>query len=168
MSEGLVRAQVDDPVEEIENVIEEEGDDAEEATFDFDEGFQEKIIALTALDTNFAMRAKGLLKPEYFSTTSAASLVSLIVKHVEKYRAAPGFKLLAMLVKEAINDKRIRKDEASDVVEAIRRLKSVDLSNGEFVLDRISDFARRQAVEQAMIASIAALQKGDFATIEKI
>lgn len=142
-------------------------DGEEQAVFDFDETFQIKILSLMARDSSFAVRVRGILKPEYFSSEASSALVALILDHIGKYRSAPGLKILTMLVKDAKQNKIIRSDTIADVVAQIRLIGAADISNGDFVLDRVSDFARRQAVEQAMIASIKALDKGDFATIEK-
>ena len=139
----------------------------DQAVFEFDESFQTKIVALMARDSNFALRVKDLLKPDYFSSEAQAALVSILSKHVEKYRSAPGLKILAMLVREAVQKKSIRKDMVTDVTSLIRTIGVADIANGDFVTDRVSEFARRQAVEKAMLDSIRALEKGDFASIEK-
>jgi replicative DNA helicase len=60
----------------------------------------------------------------------------------------------------------IRGDVVRLVKEAILAMSKADLSNRDYVLDTISEFAKTQAMESALIASVDLLDKRDFGKIE--
>lgn len=144
-------------------------EDAEGQVYEFDQAFQRKVIALFMRDTQFAMRSKDLIKPEYFTEAALGSVVSMVQEHLKTYKSAPDPKIIPTLLKDAFASKRIREDMKADVVDVVKGAlgKTVDLSNSAFVLDKVRDFARHQAVEQAIMDSLPALEKKDWRSIEK-
>jgi replicative DNA helicase len=138
-------------------------------TYEFDDGFQRKIVALTLRDLTFSERTDGLVRPEYFANEIDSLLIHLAGEHIKKYRRAPTSASLGVLIKEALDAKVIRKDLVPEMGKRITTLyKDTDLSDGEFVVDKIVEFARHQAVERAMIESVSALGRRDFGKIEKL
>lgn len=135
--------------------------------YDFDLNFQEQIVTFMVRDTNFAMRGKDLVLPEYFTEEASQILVRITQAHVKTYRSCPGVKLMPMLIKDAVAAKQLRKDVIPDVTKLVKRIVLGSLANPEFVLDRISDFAKHQAIEKAIMESVGFLEKGEWAKIEK-
>lgn len=133
--------------------------------YDFDAAFQAKIAALFLRDTTFALRTKDLIRPEYFTETSVGQLVRLVQDHVEVYKASPDLAVIPQLVRDAIAAKTLRKDEVEGLREVIKRAAKADLASSNYVVDRVADFAKHQAIEQAFLASIPALEKGQFSKI---
>lgn len=150
--------------EEIE-VAETEG---AQAAWEFDEGFQKKIAALFLRDSRFANQAKDLIAPEYFANSAHGILVNLVKEHVLVHRAVPDPRILTQLIKDAKAKKQIRDDMIPDIKSMIIESMRADLSNSSYVLGKVADFARHQAMEQAIIKSVELLQKGDFKGIEKL
>ncbi|RWB95514.1 DnaB-like helicase C-terminal domain-containing protein [Mesorhizobium sp.] len=144
-------------------------EDEEHGQYDFDAAFQLKIATLFLRDTQFAMRVKDLLKPEYFSEDAVGIAIRIGQKYVQDYKAAPERAILPLLLKDEIANKRIRDDMKEPVKDVFRHVigKQVDLSSAKFVADKVSDFARHQAIQDAMVKSVGFLEKGDFAAIEK-
>lgn len=138
-----------------------------EAKYDFDHAFQSKIVSMFLRDTGFAMRAKDLVRPEYFTEDALGTVLRIAQDHVKTYKAAPDVKILPTILKDAKAKKLIRDDLWDDVKAVIKDAIKADLSNGTFVIDKVRDFARHQAIEKAMLESIPLLEKGDFAGIEK-
>lgn len=136
-----------------------------EATYDFDEAFQERIATMLVRDTTFALRAKDLVKPEYFTTEAAQALVRVTQNHLNVYRTAPDVSLMPMLIKDALTAKQIRKDTVPEIKELLRRVMHGNTANPGFVIDRVADFAKHQAMEQAILESVGLLEKGDFGKI---
>lgn len=142
--------------------------DTDESTYEFDAAFQSKIASLFMRDTQFAMRTKDLIKPEYFTEAATGAVISIIQEHVSVYRAVPDLKILPTLLKDAIKAKRIRPDMIDGVKDVVKSALGADLSNSDFVQKKVSDFAKHQAIEQGMMASLPLLEKGDFEGIAKI
>lgn len=152
--------------EEEEDVVEEQGSSG----YSFDLGFQKKIVTLFMRDSTFAMRAKDLLKPEYFAESAMGIVVDVVKDYVQIYKAAPDRKLVPTLLRDAIVKRRIRddmKEEVKSLVKEIIADKS-DLSSSGFVLDKVAKFAKHVAMERAIMASVELLDKGDFEAIAKI
>ncbi|MBA8881756.1 DnaB-like helicase C-terminal domain-containing protein [Phyllobacterium myrsinacearum] len=142
--------------------------ETEATKFDFDNAFQRKVAALTIRDTKFAQRTKDLIKPEYFTEDAIGTVVSIVHNHVKDYKAVPDLSILPTIIRDAIRAKKIRSDLVEGVKEIIKFSLKADLSNPLFVTNKVVDFARHRAIEQAMVDSIPLLEKGDFKAIEAL
>lgn len=140
----------------------------DDAQFEFDPGFQTKIAALFTRDTVFAMKTKDLLKPEYFTDDAAGSLIRIVQEHLKVYRTVPDIKILPTILKDEITAKRIRPDMVEGLKTAVKEIIRADLSNPKFVTDKVVEFAKHQAVEQAMMASLNLLDKRDWGKIAEL
>lgn len=137
------------------------------ARYDFEDEFQEKLAALTLRDVDFNARTDGLVKPDYFTNSALAKLVDIHLGYWEKYRATASTAALLRLVQNAIASGSIPKGMVDDVKLAIKSAITADLSDKEFMIDTVADFARHQAMLIAMTKSLPMLEKGDFAAVEK-
>lgn len=146
---------------------EEEGASAA-PSYAFDEDFQTKIAALVIRDSDFARKTEGLIKPEYFINEAQAALVRIAIEYLSKYRKAPDRATFVQLMKDAVAKKTIRSDLKGSVKEEFLDLIQADASDREFIIEKVAEFARHQATERAILQSVEALGKGDFAKIEKL
>jgi replicative DNA helicase len=139
--------------------------------FEFDLAFQKKILTQFTRDSSFAQRAKDLIKPEYFTEGAMGVVADMVKDFVGTYKTAPDTKILPTLLKDHIVKKRIRDDVKEEVKKLVKEIildKTPNLAGGGFVLDKVSEFARHQAVEQAMIRSLDLKEKGDWSGISAI
>ena len=141
--------------------------EAEAPIYDFDEEFQDKIAALALRDTAFLQRAGGLIRPEFFANEAIAGVVGICLDFYSRFRKVPDKASLGPLLRDAFDKKRIRKDLVEEVRDAIKRLYAADVSDRGFVEEKVGEFARHRAVEEAILAGVRDLEKGDFAKIEK-
>lgn len=135
---------------------------SEGISYDFDAPFQRKIAALFARDTTFALRVKDLVKPDYFTETSVATLVRIVLDHLKVYNCVPDMKILPTILKDEVAAKKVRKDTIKEVVSLVREVMKADLSNPVFVSDKVVEFSRHQAMEKAIIASVGLLERKEF------
>jgi replicative DNA helicase len=140
-----------------------------ERPFEFDERFQAQILALATKDSVFMGKVDGLIKPEYFSSEVDGAIAKVVTDFFKRYKKSPDLASLTYVLKDELAKKRIR----SDLVPLIRdRLREIITgrvpSDRDFVADKVAEFARHRAMENAIIASVSALQKGDFGRIEKL
>jgi len=143
-----------------------EEDDAVPANpvaFQFDADFQTKVAALQVRDPVFAQRCDGLVQPLYFVNEAEAVLVKLTTEYFAKYKMLPDKVTLVALTKNAIANKTIRKDMVSDVRDKIKEILSTDISDRDFVIDEVSTFAKHRALEEAILASVSDMDRGDYA-----
>lgn len=143
--------------------------EAEEvSTFSFDGDFQTKIAALMLRDQLFAQKTDGLISAAYFEREVDQILSNLALEHFKTYKTSPAKASLGTMLKDAFASKRIRKDMLEEVRGRVKELYDTDLSDAEFVSDQVAHFAREKAMEQAIIASVDAMGKRDYAKIEKM
>lgn len=142
----------------------EEDDDG---TLEFDPGFQARLLFLTMRDTAFMQRVDGLMKPEYFENEAHAAMFSLAHDHFTKYRSCPSDAIWPTVLKDARDAKKLRKDLMGEVRDMTKRALTEALADRDFMVDKIASFAKRQAVEKAMMESIGFMEKGKFDQIEK-
>lgn len=149
-------------------------DEGFEPAFEFDEHFQHKIAHMFMRDPVFAARSAELLKPEYFTESAVGAVIRLVQDHQKVYKTIPDAKILPTILKDAIAKKQIRPDMVEDVVGFVKgalgfdKSVHVDLSNPDYVIDKVTHFAKHVAYEQAMIASIPLMEKKDWSGIEKL
>lgn len=143
-------------------------DDApvEIAKFEFDSTFQTKIAALTMRDDEFMRRASHLLHPDHFESIGEATIVSIVLAHYQKYQCVPATSSLTTLIRENVVKGVIRKDAAPLVVAAWKVLQKDSLADRGYVEDKLAEFARHQAVSQAILNSVDLLEKKQFPKIE--
>lgn len=138
------------------------------ATYEFDEDYQAKIIALMIMDPVFARKTQGLILPEYFRNDGDAAVVASVIAFYERYKTSPDHVSLTTFIKGRIADRKIRSDLVPTIKESLRRVRHVKVRDSDFVVDEVVKFARHQAMENAILASAEALEKRDFASIEKL
>lgn len=148
--------------EEIENEAE------TSPTYEFDENFQNKLTALVLRDSRFLGQAKDVIDPNYFVNDANKALVRIVKEHYEVHKAVPDIRILPQLIKDARAAKRIRDDMVADVKSLLVGSLKADLSNSTYIQAKVTEFARHQAMEEAILKSALLLEKGDFDQIDKV
>lgn len=138
-----------------------------DAKFEFDAEFQSRITALALRDNEFMRRAAHLVKPEFFENAGEASLVNIAVKYYEKYKHVPDIGIYATLIKEQIVSKVIRKDIIDLVKDAFKAAIKANIGDREFIEEKVAEFARHQAVSQAILRAVDLIDQKKFDKIEK-
>lgn len=142
---------------------------ASDATYEYDAAFQSRIAALTLRDALFNKRVKGLVKPEYFDDPAEQYLVHISNEFYDKYqRALSDPAILMQVLKDEIAQRRLRPDLLEQVKPKIKELLGSDMSSREFVIDKVSGFARRRAVEAAILKCADQIEKGSYDSIEEL
>ncbi|ATW57982.1 replicative DNA helicase [Pseudomonas phage nickie] len=173
---GIVEEEVDlDLDDELENVMQaakritplptlEEGAKA----FEFEADFQQKIAALMLRDEAFYRRTDGLVKAEYFESRSLSALVHICSTYHEKYRRLPERSEWAELIKDAKAEKAIRDDDVPDMVADLKKILVGALPARDYAVDKVAEFAKKQAISAAYMMTIPLVEKGEHAKAEKI
>lgn len=138
--------------------------------FEFDEPMQAKLVNMLMRDHQFNTRSAGLIQPEYFTDEANQALVRLANEHFKLYREPIGFgNTFIHVFKKALADKRLSPDIGTEIK---RRMLAgafkIPVADREFLLTESIKFAKNRATENALLNSMEALQKGDFAKIEKL
>jgi replicative DNA helicase len=136
------------------------------AKFEFDENFQRKIVNMIWRDEKFAQRTDGLIKPEYFENEIDGALIAVAAAYYAKYRKVPDKGSVALILKEAMASKKMK--TYPGLKARMSQLLSATITDRDFVIDKVSEFAQERAYENAIVASVDLLAKRDFAGIKKL
>jgi replicative DNA helicase len=141
----------DDAPFEVEEKIE---------SYDFEDAFQLKIATLALKDNVFAKKTQGLIKPEHFNNVAVASLINLSQQHLARYGQLPTKHSFSQMIKDAIVSGKIRKDLTKEIIDTYKLILKGDLSDRDFVADKVAEFARHQAISQALSKSAEMIFSG--------
>jgi replicative DNA helicase len=133
------------------------------AHYEFNADFQQKIVAMTLRDTQFAQLADGLIKPEFFENAAHCALIKIANNYFERYKKAPGDKaVMVTLLREAAAKKLLPIELIRMVGAIIPDIYVTDVSDRDFVADQCAVFARHQAVSTAILDSVSLVESRDF------
>lgn len=132
----------------------------------FDDDFKTKVLALQLRDNNFCERTDGLVDPSLFDSEIDKYILSLAQSHYSKYNTIPS----PVAVSHAYNaDKTsgvVRKELHSSISSKLKELYRADISDRDFVVDAIGDFAQKTATINAILKASDIIDNGeDIATI---
>lgn len=133
-------------------------------TYDFSEGLQARLVSLLLYDNLSLVQNLEVIRPEFFDHVVFQGFVSVIFTFFEKYKKQPDMDEFLEEVERDMAEKKIPVDEWTDAFEEVIRLGV----EGEFkyVKDRAIEFARYQAVRDAVIAGAKLLtSKKDYSPI---
>lgn len=141
----------------------------EVARYDFDDDFQAKIAALSLRDPQFVAVTRGLIKPDYFDSPVRAFAFMCADAYYQKYKTLFGSKAaMAEFVKEQVKEKRLPEAIKAELPGELGKLLKTPLDDAAFIADKVCEFARHQAVQNAMLGSLKHLEDRNFGSIEKL
>jgi replicative DNA helicase len=132
------------------------------STYEFDDEFQSKIVALTLRDTVFVNRTDGLIDPSFLENDADGAIVKVALDHFKTYKKAPDRGSIGVILKDAIQSKKIRSDLVAEVKDRVKLALQQDISDRDFVIDEVGKFARYRAFEKALTDGVANWQRGRF------
>ncbi len=136
--------------------------------YQFDDDFQAKIAALSLRDPHFVALTEGLVRPEYFDSPIRAFVYSCAEQYYAKYKTLFGSNAaLVEYLSEQVKAKKLPEPIRAGLSDEVRRLLKTSLTDAKYIADRVSEFARHQAVQEAMLRSVNYLTSRDFPAIEK-
>lgn len=143
-------------------------EEVEVERFSFDSSFQTKIAALAIRDNQFMRRMSSVIKPEFFENAGDAALVNIALRHFQRYGSLPDKSSLIVAIRDDSAAKIIRKDVAPLVVSSLKSIMQADLSNAEYIEDKVVEFARHQALGAALLKCVELREKGQFDKAEQL
>lgn len=146
----------------------EKAQDEPVAHYEFDEKFQMKIATLAVRDQVFARKVQGLIDPEHFENAAVATLVNLAQEHWNRYKQLPGTIAFSQILKDALISGKIRRDLKDEVVGTFKAMIKGDLSDRDYVADKVAEFARHQAIMKAMNKSLDMMGKNQYDQIAEL
>ena len=136
-------------------------------TYSISDNIQRGIIYLLKHDKDFYSQIVGLIKPDYFEFPSYAYIFDRIKAHYDKYRNIPSDEILLEDIKKNLPKGQNISDYEDDLIQ-INSIEPSFLDNRDFVLDLVEDYARKQAISQAIRESVVLLKENKISEIEEL
>jgi hypothetical protein len=133
-------------------------DEDQEARYNWDEEFQRHIIALLLCDSQFLLQSLDLVKPSYFTNKAHSKAASILFRHFEKYKVMPDKTFLMQEIKTELKDNKSLAYYLGEVQVLYEYFKP-GLDSREYLTDKISYFAKIQAVRTAFNKSLKKIEE---------
>lgn len=127
---------------------------------------QKGILFLVKFDQDFFSQIVSLIKPEFFDFPSYAVIFEKVKDYYNSYKKLPPDDILLEYIKQDLPSKQAISDYQDDIYDINNIDKSI-LDNREYVLDLVEQFAKKQAVKEAIKKSIKHLEDDNTAAIEE-
>jgi len=125
--------------------------------YDFGHEFENSTIAICLQDPGFVPQHNDVLSAEYFTKPEARVAVDAILRFWEQHRAVPSLHSMSVF---------LRGDEnANEIMSYLRECEKNPTHDAPFIKDRVIDFARHRAVEEALFKCADFLKDGDYENI---
>lgn len=124
--------------------------------YTFGDDFQRHCMAVLARVPGAVLRYRSALDHAYFGSKSLRLIGQVLFDHVDEYRGLPTQPTLSESVKDRCED-----DEWDRVEKVMRRIYREDVQDAPAVLNRVIEFGRQQAYENATIEAAAQLDRGN-------
>lgn len=133
----------------------------------FDQAFQEQLAAHYFRDDMFVSAAGSLVKPDYFDDPNLQALVAVQEGYLARYGACCSLGTFVQWLQAEIAAKRAKIPDMQEAKRFLGIIHKYDLRDRQFVLDKIVDFARNQALIAGAMDFVDALDAQKPDQIEK-
>lgn len=135
----------------------------------FDDAFQQRVAALACRDMKFMQATEGLVQPKFFDNELHGHVVRIANDFYKKYRRLPtDGSIWGRVIADEFAAKRLDKTQAGMVAGTLRTLFAVDISDRDYVVDKAVEFAKHQAVQAAILNSVALLDRREFDKVNRM
>ena len=133
--------------------------------YKFQDSIQRGIIYLAKSDESFLLQMMPMVKGDYFEFPSHQKLYTSLCEFFLTYKKLPTDDQLLEEVKEILASHELFGDY-KDELKAVNQLDEKSIDNQEYYLDLVEEFAKEQAVKDAILNSVDHLKKKNFGAIE--
>jgi hypothetical protein len=146
----------------LDKLVKEDPDDidVDEVNYKWDEEFQRHILGMLLNDEHFLMQSLPLIEPEYFTNEVHKMTCRKLFKHFDDYKARPEKPFLIQEIENAVKD-RDEKTKWRFVTETrtVYDFYVPGIDSREYLLDKITNFAKIQALRTAFSRCLDMLKK---------
>lgn len=135
--------------------------------YTFSENIQRGLLFLLKQDKNFFSQITPLVKPEYFEYTTHSNIYRAVVGYFEKYRDIPVDDFILEECKALKESKELMSSYEDELEYINGSLDPSAISNTDFFLDKIEEFAKKAAMKEAITNSIGLIQNDEFDAVEE-
>ena len=134
--------------------------------YNFGENVQRGILYLAKYNKDFFSQITPLVKPEYFEFPIHSTIYNAIVGFHSKYQNLPCDDFILEVCKKLKNSKE-KPSDYQDEITLINRMDTSSIGSEDFFLDEIENFARKEAMKDAITQSIGYIQDDNYERVEE-
>lgn len=126
--------------------------------YEFSENIQRGIIYLLKSDKDFYLQIVNLVQPSYFEFPVHSRIFSVVRDHYEKYKTLPNDDFIEQEIRDT---KAVQESlhDYTDELQYINRLDTSAMDGSDYYLDLIENFAKREAMKQAIKQSLILIKE---------
>ncbi len=128
--------------------------------YDYSTTFQEKILAMLWRDSTFYALYQDVIKPQYFEMDIHMDLSRIVLNFYEKYETPPSLEAVLEEIRVLCSTSKVKKEKFKDYLGTVENLVEMNLSDIEYVRDKVVTFGQKQALTEAILESVDDVQKG--------
>lgn len=135
--------------------------------YDFSDNIQRGILYFLKSNKDFYLQIVNLVKPDHFEYPSHSKVFTTIQEHYESYGKLPNDEIILQSVKGSLG----ARENLSDYEDELDRINSLDKSttdNQDYVLDIVEQFAKNEAMKQAISDSIMLIKDNRVEEVEQV
>ena len=127
-------------------------------SYSWDEEFQRHIIAMLISDRQFLLQSLDLVRPSYFTNKAHQKACSITFDFFQKYRVLPKKQFLVQELKTALKDNKSLAYYLAEI-NMLYDYFEPGLDSRDYLQDKITFFAKIQAVKKAFHDSLKEIDK---------
>ena len=132
--------------------------------YNFQDSIQRGMIYLAKSEEGFLIETMPMIKAEYFEFPSHQKFYSTLKDFFLKYKKLPTNDQLLEETRKVLASNELFGDYKLEL-EEINQLDVKSIENEEYYLDLVEEFAKEQALKDAIINSVGHLEKKNFGAI---
>jgi replicative DNA helicase len=135
--------------------------------YNFSDNIQRGILYLLKNKRDFYLQIVNLIQDEYFEYPSHSKIFNTVKDYYNKYGSLP----TDDFVIEDLKNRITKKENISDYADELELINNVDpdcLSNEEYLLDLVEQFAKKEAMKSAVAESVVLIQQDRIEEVEAL
>ena len=135
--------------------------------YQFNENIQRGILYLLKSDKDFYLQIVNLVQPDYFEFPSHGKIFSVVRDYYEKYKKLP----TDDFIEQEIRQTKSERESIHDYTDEIQYINTLDVSaieGQDYFLDLIEDFAKREAMKEAIKQSLVLIKEDRMEETEQL
>lgn len=133
-------------------------DEGEGSSYSWDEEFQRHVIAMLVSDRQFLLQSLDMVKPSYFTNKAHQKACEITFKFFRQYRLLPRKDFLVQEIKSALKDNKALAYYLAEI-NVLYDYFQPALDSREYLQDKITYFAKIQAIKKAFHDSLKEIDK---------
>ena len=142
--------------QELQDLLQTDNDDRIRYSWDLD--FQRHIVALLIVDRQFLLQCIDLVKPAYFTNKAHQKITQIVFEFFHKYKILPDKTCVLQELREHLKDDKVILAHIGEV-HTLYDYFEPGLESREYLSDKITYFAKIQAIKKAFQDSLKLIDK---------